>query len=427
MAKTRRNYKGGAASTTITGTLTSGGSNFVIAAYTGWPYGANPFYVVIEPGTANEEKLLVTRSGATDTTVNVTTRGTDDTTAAQHAAGSVVYPVFTAIDADEANELAATMTSKGDILTHDTSTFARLAVGTNALVLKADSSATTGLVWGQVATAGIADDAVTSAKIAADAVGSSEIAAGAVGASELASDAVTTVKILDANVTTSKIADNAVTTAKIADSAVTSAKIADNTIVLGDLATAVQNLLVPAGTIVATIKSTADTGWLLLNGALVTGAESSYPSLWSAAPASWKTGSNLQLPNLANRMLEGVGTTALGATGGSNTVTLTEANLPPHAHTVNPPSTVVSISDPGHNHTSGVIIRTTAGSFGGAASGHGGTATTDDASANIGNNTTGITASVDIAEFNSGNGSGSSTALTVTNAHLAVNFQIKAH
>lgn len=417
MAKTRRTYKGGAASTTITGTLTSGGSNFVIAAYTGWPYGGNPFFVVVEPGTANEEKILVTRSGATDTTVNVTTRGADDTTAAQHAAGSVVYPVFTAVDADEANELAATMTSKGDILTHDTSTFARLAVGTNNYVLKADSSATTGLAWGQVATAGIADDAVTSAKIAADAVGTSEIASGAVGASELASDAVTTVKILDANVTT----------AKIADSAVTSAKIADNTIVLGDLATAVQNLLVPAGTIVATIKSTADTGWLLLNGALVTGAESSYPLLWSAAPSSWKTGSNLQLPNLANRMLEGVGTTALGATGGSNTVTLTEANLPPHAHTVNPPSTAVSISDPGHNHTSAVIIRTTAGSFGGAASGHGGTATTDDASANIGNNTTGITASVDIAEFNSGNGSGSSTALTVTNAHLAVNFQIKAH
>ena len=163
MAKTRRTYKGGAASTTITGTLASNGTNFVIAAYTGWPYGANPFYVVIEPGTANEEKVLVTRSGATDTTVNVTTRGVDDTTAAQHVSGSVVYPVFTAIDADEANELAATLTSKGDILTHDTSTFARLAVGTNALVLKADSSATTGLVWGQVATAGIADDAITSA------------------------------------------------------------------------------------------------------------------------------------------------------------------------------------------------------------------------------------------------------------------------
>ena len=230
MAKTRRSYKGGAASTTITGTLASNGTNFVIAAYTGWPYGSNPFYVVIEPGTANEEKILVTRSGATDTTVNVTTRGADDTTAAQHAAGSTVYPVFTAVDADEANELAATMTSKGDILTHDTSTFARLAVGTNAYVLKADSSASTGLAWGQVATAGIADDAVTSAKIAADAVGSSEIAAGAVGEAELASSAVTEAKIGSGAVTAAKLGSSAVETAKINDSAVTTAKINDGAV-----------------------------------------------------------------------------------------------------------------------------------------------------------------------------------------------------
>lgn len=226
MAKTRRTYKGGAASTTITGTLTSGGSNFVIAAYTGWPYGSNPFFVVIEPGTANEEKLLVTRSGATDTTVNVTTRGADDTTAAQHAAGSVVYPVFTAVDADEANEIASTFTTKGDLLTHDTSTFARLAVGTNAHVLKADSSTTTGLAWGQVATAGIADDAVTSAKIAS----------GAVATSELASDAVTTVKILDANVTAGKLASDSVTTAKILDANVTAAKLASDSVTTAKIA-----------------------------------------------------------------------------------------------------------------------------------------------------------------------------------------------
>ncbi|NBO57197.1 MAG: hypothetical protein EBU84_21955, partial [Actinobacteria bacterium] len=115
---------------------------------------------------------------------------------------------------------AATMTTKGDLITHDTSTFARLAVGTNAHVLKADSSASTGLAWGQIATASIADDAVTAAKISA----------GAVAASELASDAVTTAKILDANVTAGKLATDSVTTAKIADSNVTTAKIADSAI-----------------------------------------------------------------------------------------------------------------------------------------------------------------------------------------------------
>jgi microcystin-dependent protein len=205
--------------------------------------------------------------------------------------------------------------------------------------------------------------------------------------------------------------------------------LASGAVTLAKLASAVQELLVPAGTIVATVRTTADTGWLFLNGTSVPNAQTLYPLLYAATSglAGWWSGSTFTPPNMANKMLEGVGATSLGASGGSNTVTLTEANLPPHAHTVNPPSTAVSISDPGHDHTSSVIIRTTSGSFGGAASGHGGTATTDAASANIGNNTTGITASVDIAQFNSGNGGGSSSSLTVTNAHVAVNYQIKAH
>jgi hypothetical protein len=107
----------------------------------------------------------------------------------------------------------------------------------------------------------------------------------------------------------------------------------------------------------------------------------------------------------------------------------------------------VSITDPGHSHTSGVVIRENSGTFGGAASGHGAGTATDAASANIGTSTTGITASVDIAQFNSGysdpaitvsggvtnhtgnsgNGGFANTALDVVNAHLAVNFQIKAH
>jgi hypothetical protein len=73
--------------------------------------------------------------------------------------------VFTALDADEANELASTMTTKGDILTHDASSFERLAVGTNDYALVADSGEATGLKWGQIQTAGLADGAATSAKV----------------------------------------------------------------------------------------------------------------------------------------------------------------------------------------------------------------------------------------------------------------------
>ena len=222
MAKTRRSYKGGAASTTTgTSIAASGATTFTIAAYTGWPYGSAPFFVVVEPGTSNEEKILVTRTGATDTTINIyatpsvaANRGMDGTTAFLHASGSTVYPVFTATDADEANELASTLTTQGDILIHGASTFGRVGIGTAAHVLKVNSGATAP-EWGQVATAGIADDAVTAAKIATGAVGASEIATGAVGSDELASDSVITAKILDSNVTTAKIADGSVTNAKL--------------------------------------------------------------------------------------------------------------------------------------------------------------------------------------------------------------------
>jgi hypothetical protein len=55
--------------------------------------------------------------------------------------------VFTANDADEANEVVAKLTTKGDLLATDGSALNRLAVGTNAHVLTADSAATNGVKW----------------------------------------------------------------------------------------------------------------------------------------------------------------------------------------------------------------------------------------------------------------------------------------
>jgi hypothetical protein len=148
---TRRKYAGGAAATTITGNLTAGSTSITIAAYTGWPHGSDPFYVVVSPGTASEEKVLVTRTGSTDTTLNVTTRGVDGTTAGSHTSGAAIYPVFTATDADEANAVASTLTTKGDLLVHTGSAHARQGVGTNGHALVADSAQTNGVKWAEVA------------------------------------------------------------------------------------------------------------------------------------------------------------------------------------------------------------------------------------------------------------------------------------
>jgi hypothetical protein len=151
MAYTRRVYAGGAAATTVTGAVASNATSITIAAYTGWPYDASkPFYVVLSPGTASEEKILVTRTTSTSTTLSVTTRGVDGTTAASHSSGATIYPVFTAVDADEANDVASTLTTKGDLLTYTGSAYARTGVGTNGHALVADSTQTNGIKWAAV-------------------------------------------------------------------------------------------------------------------------------------------------------------------------------------------------------------------------------------------------------------------------------------
>ena len=144
-AVTRRQYKGAAAQTTITNALASGDSSATLAATTGWPSGAEPFYVVISPGTASEEKCSATISGS----VLTLTRAQDDTTAQSHASGATIYPVFTADEADEANKLASTLTTRGDLLTMGTGPdFKRVAVGGAGAILKSDGNEPTWLAVG---------------------------------------------------------------------------------------------------------------------------------------------------------------------------------------------------------------------------------------------------------------------------------------
>lgn len=216
-AFTRRQYSGSAVATTLTAGINTTDTSCTIAATTGWPSTAGvPFYVVIDPGTSSEEKCLATRAGS----ILTLTRAQDDTTASNHASGASIYPVFAANDADEANEVAAKLTTKGDLLVTTGSALNRLPVGTNDYVLAADSSATNGVRWSQVASAGIENDAVVTAKI------------------------------LDGNVTEAKLASSSVSTAKIANGAVTAAKL--------DAAAAIQPTIADAkGDII--VASAADT------------------------------------------------------------------------------------------------------------------------------------------------------------------------
>ena len=217
---TRRSYAGAAPACTLTNSITSSDTTATLTGdTTNWNNTANgSFYMVIDPGLSTEEKVLVgTRSGSSLSSI---TRGVDGTTAAAHNSGATCYPVFTAVDADQANKVASTLTTKGDLLVTTGSVLDRLAVGTNDYALLADSAATNGVAWKQVPAAGLASDSVTTAKILN----------ANVTAAKLATDSVETAKILDANVTAAKLATDSVITAKIQDNAVTQAKLADRAV-----------------------------------------------------------------------------------------------------------------------------------------------------------------------------------------------------
>jgi len=154
-AFTRKQYAGAAAPTTTTTYLASDGLTVDIASTNGWPsISGIPFYVVIQPASIYEEKCLATISGSTLTLI----RAQDDTSASIHPSGSDIYPVFTANDADEANELVSKLTTAGDILTTDGTNLLRLGVGPNGYFLKASSSASAGIEWASIPTINSLDD-----------------------------------------------------------------------------------------------------------------------------------------------------------------------------------------------------------------------------------------------------------------------------
>ena len=190
----------------------------------------------------------------------------------------------------------------------------------------------------------------------------------AVDTVSLVDSAVETAKINDLAVTTAKIDDLAVTTGKIDASAVTSAKIADNTIVLGDLATALQAFLVPTGTVSAFAGSAAPTGYLLCNGdtvpngsGTVQSVTTDYAALYAVVGSSYGVAG--ALPDLRGRTIIGVGTGTeitgvLGTVQGVKEVTLTgaESGTSAHGHPSSTVGTGVTVTDGGHGHTNRVGI-----------------------------------------------------------------------
>lgn len=156
--------------------LGAGGNTIDLVDATNWPTGGTgKFVIVIDPGESTEEKILCQSRSSNQLTVGTGERGFDSTTDQAHASGATVRHVFSATEADEANqavgETLGTITTAEDLLVADAATsLKRLAVGTEDEVLVVSSSA---VAWDQVQTAGIADAAVTAAKLAGAAISDS--------------------------------------------------------------------------------------------------------------------------------------------------------------------------------------------------------------------------------------------------------------
>lgn len=126
---------------------------------------------------------------------------------------------------------------------------------------------------------------------------------------------------------------------------------ADGSITLAKLAAAVQQSLVPSGSLMPFAGASAPTGWLLCYGQAV--SRTTYAALFTAIGTTYGAGdgsTTFTLPDLRGRVIAGQddmgGTSAnrltdqsgglngdtLGATGGAETHTLTTTEMPSHNH-----------------------------------------------------------------------------------------------
>lgn len=138
----RRQFKGSAVKTALTGSITSTTLTLTIADPTGWPDGSTgPFFVVIDRATTTEESVQVaSRTAGTLTVASTANRGLNDTTAVSHVSGAPIEHVATKRDFDEANYVTAQTVGKvaaaGDLLVGSgTNVLARLPRGVDGEVL----------------------------------------------------------------------------------------------------------------------------------------------------------------------------------------------------------------------------------------------------------------------------------------------------
>jgi microcystin-dependent protein len=193
--------------------------------------------------------------------------------------------------------------------------------------------------------------------------------------------------------------------------------------------------VLPAGMVVPFAGTVAPAGWLLCQGQAV--SRSTYSALFGVISTAYGVGdgsTTFNLPDMRGRVPVGLDSgnaayDSLSDAGGVASVTLAEANLPLHAHTINHDHGAQTTTGGGsHNHgPQGADVFTVQNNVAGFA-----VATVGGGPSTAFNTSTTTTVadhthSVDLPNFtgNSGNGPGTATAFSVANPYRVFNYVIK--
>ncbi len=150
---TRRQYQAGKV-TTLSGSMTSVATTFNITDATNWPDGSTGnFFVTIDPNTASEERILCSSRSSTTVTIATSGRAKDGTSAIAHSASAVVWPSWSAQDADEANAHVSATGSTGTITVHGLGSGSNV-VGTTDTQTLTNKTLSGGTVTGSITASG---------------------------------------------------------------------------------------------------------------------------------------------------------------------------------------------------------------------------------------------------------------------------------
>ncbi len=297
----RREYMAGKP-TTLSADFSIGDLSFTVAvAGNDWPDGAEGynFWVTIDGGTAQEERILCSSRAGTTVTVASGGRGADGTTESNHSTGATVWPSWSATDADEANSHINSVSN------------------VHGLATAGPGGTSGGAVVGVSAEQTLTNKTLTTPKIN----GATALTASAAELNILDGATLSTAELnlLD-GVTASTTELNYV------DGVTSAIQTQLDTIVNVTIPNSM-----PVGTIVMYGGTNPPTGWLLCNGQSTTGytalaavVGANVPDLRGRAPIGYGQGAGLTNRN------------TIGATTGTETVTLTAEQMPYHNHSLDP-------------------------------------------------------------------------------------------